>query len=121
MGETPNEAALTQPAPVTREGAASMHDLVCEDLVYKFVPGMESNVVQDLEARKKMGLEKYGTVLQAFNGRDAIMDAYQETLDLTAYLKQAIIENPGDLSLPTIYSRVLEVALFLRRRIESRA
>lgn len=50
-------------------------------------------VVADIQARKKVGLERYGTFLQAFNGRDALMDAYQEALDLAIYLRQAIEER----------------------------
>ena len=50
-------------------------------------------VIADIEARKAVGLERYGTLLQAFNGRDALMDAYQEVLDLAVYLRQALEER----------------------------
>ena len=50
-------------------------------------------VVADLHAREKVGIVKYGTPLQANNGRDALMDAYQEALDLCMYLRQAICER----------------------------
>ena len=50
-------------------------------------------VVADLQERSEMGTEKYGTPLRAFNGRDALVDAYQEALDLCCYLKQALIER----------------------------
>lgn len=50
-------------------------------------------VVVDLEARKAMGVKKYGTPLQSHNGRDALQDAYQEALDLCCYLRQAIEER----------------------------
>lgn len=52
-------------------------------------------VLLDLSARKALGLERYGTYLQAGNGRDALMDAYHEALDLAIYLRQAI-EERGD-------------------------
>jgi hypothetical protein len=42
-----------------------------------------------------MGRRKYGTALEANNGRDALMDAYQEALDLAMYLRQAIAERDG--------------------------
>jgi len=51
------------------------------------------HVMGDLFARSKMGEKKYGTVLQAGNGRDALWDAYQEALDLVMYLRQAILER----------------------------
>jgi hypothetical protein len=36
---------------------------------------------------------KYGTPLQTNNGRDALMDAYQEACDMVMYLRQAIAER----------------------------
>jgi len=50
-------------------------------------------VVKDMEERNAMGTEKHGTPLQAFNGRDALIDAYQEVLDAAVYLRQAIEER----------------------------
>jgi len=50
-------------------------------------------VVDDLHARAVEGKKKYGTYLYSGNGRDALMDAYQEALDLVMYLKQAIMER----------------------------
>lgn len=54
-------------------------------------------VIADLEAREAHGRAKYGAPLQPRNGRDAMVDAYQEALDLVAYLRQAIWErdNPA--------------------------
>ena len=49
-------------------------------------------VIADLNARAEMGEKKYGTRLKAHNGRDALMDAYQEALDLCMYLRQKIEE-----------------------------
>lgn len=53
-------------------------------------------VLADINARVDMGLKKYGTVLRASNGRDALMDAYQEALDLVMYLRQAIYERDNE-------------------------
>jgi hypothetical protein len=50
-------------------------------------------VIEDMYARDAAGREKYGTPLQANNGRDALVDAYQEALDLCVYLRQAIEER----------------------------
>lgn len=49
-------------------------------------------VIEDLKARKEFGIERYGTPLMSHNGRNALVDAYQEALDLCCYLKQALIE-----------------------------
>lgn len=50
-------------------------------------------VIADMRERDNDGRRKYGTPLQANNGRDALVDAYQEALDLAVYLKQAIVER----------------------------
>lgn len=47
-------------------------------------------VIADLEARAAMGRRKYGTDLMVENGRDHLIDAYQEALDLVMYLCAAI-------------------------------
>jgi hypothetical protein len=45
-------------------------------------------LLEDMLARDEMGRAKYGTPLQAHNGRNPWTDAYQEALDGTAYAKQ---------------------------------
>lgn len=49
-------------------------------------------VLADFQARADAGLERYGTPLETNNGRNALMDAYQEAIDLVMYLRQAIAE-----------------------------
>lgn len=50
-------------------------------------------VIKDMESRNAFGVAKYGTPLQAFNGRDALKDAYEEALDLCVYLRTAMEER----------------------------
>jgi len=50
-------------------------------------------VIADMCDRDHVGRQRYGTPLQANNGRDALLDAYQEALDLVVYLRQAIEER----------------------------
>ncbi len=50
-------------------------------------------VMADMKARREFGIAKYGTPLQANNGRDALKDAYEEALDLCVYLRQAMEER----------------------------
>lgn len=50
-------------------------------------------VIADMRERDAVGRERYGTPLQAHNGRDALVDAYQEALDLVVYLRQCIEER----------------------------
>ena len=56
-------------------------------------PDVADLVHSDLEDRVEEGREKYGERLQAGNGRDALVDAYQEALDLALYLRQQIAET----------------------------
>lgn len=50
-------------------------------------------VIADMEARKAVGLARYGTLLRPHNGRDMLRDAYEEALDLAVYLRGAIAER----------------------------
>src|SRR2546430_13113423 len=54
---------------------------------------IQSLVIADIEARRKVGIDRYGTALQPGNGRDSLRDAYEEALDLACYLRQAIEER----------------------------
>lgn len=65
-----------QPAPI-----ASAH------------PASWGLVISDMAARNTFGRNKYGVPLQPGNGRDALMDAYEEALDLCVYLRTAIYER----------------------------
>lgn len=50
-------------------------------------------VLEDMEQRRVDGIAKYGKPVQPGNGREALIDAYQEALDLCMYLRQAIEER----------------------------
>lgn len=52
-------------------------------------------VLRDLAMRVEMGMEKYGQALTSNDGRDPLVDAYQEALDLTLYLRKLIWERDG--------------------------
>ena len=58
-------------------------------------PHIVDLVIEDLHARRRVGIERYGTALQAFNGRSALRDLYEELLDAVQYARQVIEENPG--------------------------
>ena len=47
-------------------------------------------VIQDMKERDHEGRRKYGTPLQASNGRDPLKDLYQELLDAAVYVRQEI-------------------------------
>ena len=54
---------------------------------------IQTLVIHDIEKRREVGIDRYGTALQAHNGRDALQDAYEEALDLCCYLRQMIAER----------------------------
>lgn len=56
-------------------------------------PDVQSMVIEDIRARREVGIERYGTALQPHNGRDALRDAYEEAIDLATYLRQMIAEQ----------------------------
>lgn len=58
-------------------------------------PAVWDLVIADMRERDVVGRARYGTPLQPHNGRDALVDAYQEALDLAVYLRQAVYERDG--------------------------
>lgn len=56
-------------------------------------PAVWPLVIEDMRERDAAGRARYGVPLRANNGRDALVDAYQEALDLAVYLRQAIAER----------------------------
>ncbi len=74
------DSSSEQPMPLPNDGP-SMHDLVCQDMM----------------ARKALGLSRYGSLLQANNGRDALRDLYEELLDAACYIRQLIEERDATL------------------------
>ena len=74
----PNDLNAPQPKPVANDH-----------------PAVWPLVIADMAARDGEGRRKYGVPLQPHNGRDALVDAYQEALDLAVYLRTAIFERDG--------------------------
>jgi len=50
-------------------------------------------VIGDMIDRRSSGIAKYGKPLQTHNGRNSLVDAYQEILDAAVYLRQKIQED----------------------------
>lgn len=48
------------------------------------------HVLQDIEGRRKLGLQTYGKALTATTLPDPLWAAYEEALDLVVYLRAAI-------------------------------
>lgn len=58
-------------------------------------PAVWDLVKIDLAQRDDYGLKKYKTRLQPHNGRDTLVDLYQELLDAVVYTRQLIFERDG--------------------------
>jgi hypothetical protein len=111
-----------EPPPVANDGP-SMHDLVIHDLILIISRKGEINnptmnsFISLMTERKRFGLEKYNTVLQAFNGRNPLNDLVDELLDALVYAKQDIVEQEKNNSEPaglihakTHYNRLLTLS-----------
>lgn len=61
---------------------------------------------ETMPARMELGLARYGTLLQPFNGRDFMRDTFEELLDLSVYLEGVAFEREAMLDL--IYDLALE-------------
>lgn len=57
------------------------------------LPSAHDLVIADMQQRKQLGLDRYNSQLQPFNGRDSELDAYEEVLDLAAYMRNGIEEK----------------------------
>jgi hypothetical protein len=86
-------------------------------------PYIHDLVAADIQGRKEIGTERYGTPLQSDNGRDALRDAYEEVLDQSVYLRQAIEERKLKLTfLATRLNRFLnEYSIFESREDREKA
>ena len=63
-------------------------------------PDIQSRVIADIEARRLVGIKRYGTALQPWNGRDALVDLYEELLDACCYIKQGRDASKPDVPPP---------------------
>jgi hypothetical protein len=102
--------SIPEPAPIPNN-SPGVHYLVIDDLdgsrFFRLIPHIED--------RRQFGLEKYGTLLQVGNGRDALKDAFQEALDAIVYLKQAILD--GGKNLDYSYYLACQLADSIREQI----
>ena len=104
MSEHATVASTHEPAP-TGEGAvildfavrrAALKARVSKGQGYPKTAEALETVSEALTARAEMGKAKYGTYLRANNGRNALVDEYQEVLDALMYAEQCYYEAYGD-------------------------
>ena len=111
MSEKKAEAAVD--APVSVETVLAPQDApapatgdVWAELIQRHLP---ESLLSFAEERRRQGIERYGTPLQAFNGRDIRMDLFQEVLDGIAYAHQGVLE--GKLGMEGWRDRLIHIAL----------
>lgn len=73
-------------------------------------PAIWDLVIADMRDRDNTGRQRYGTPLQADNGRDHLVDAYQEALDLVVYLRAEIERRKVVIDLLTENDDASEIA-----------
>ncbi len=59
------------------------------------LPAVWDLVLADMRARDALGSARYGTRLQPHNGRDTLVDWYEELLDAVVYARALIYERDG--------------------------
>lgn len=131
-------ATADQPPPTPSSHPASW-DLVLADINALEARGATPGAMQwasdqasvalvdirdDIAARDLIGLERYGVRLAHGNGRDHLVDAYQEALDFVVYLRTEIYKmrlgadhNPPsseEFTLHLIFRRMLDDLVALR-------
>ena len=79
-------------------------------------------VIEDMLERKRIGIEQYGIPLQAYNQRNSAQDAYEEVLDMAAYMKQLLIERNDMIALLERFYKItddntlyLDVSILLKK------
>jgi hypothetical protein len=100
-----------QPPPTPQPDREPVWNLVIGDVRAMLLgvgneppPGMISSdalaaiMTAEMAERDETGRQRYGTPLTTHNGRDHLVDAYQEALDLAVYLRAYIAEHRLDSS-----------------------
>jgi hypothetical protein len=117
---------IDQPPPQRRDDLVPSWELVITEFREKYMTSEVSSdemavvrdVLDDMTARDSVGRERYGVPLTAHNGRDQLIDAYQEGLDFAVYLRSAMTEG---LPVSGVYSNALHNIFWLRVAINGRA
>jgi hypothetical protein len=89
-----------------------------------------TSVLADMQERHELGVKRYGVALTGFNGRNQLIDLYQELLDATVYMRAWLYERgieplaesadqyPDELS---VYQRLLTAVVTARTWISRAA
>lgn len=84
-----SEQVLIQPEPPPSGGQGDVWEDVCS---HSAIVNKDDPLIPLYKARRMQGIEKYGTPLRYWNGRDPKVDALQECLDGIVYCEQGYRE-----------------------------
>jgi hypothetical protein len=70
---------------------------------------MKKVLLEDITYRSSIGLDRYGTRLKTHNGRDSLIDLYEELLDAYFYAMQHELENSS--AMTEVIIEIVEEAL----------
>lgn len=89
-----------------------MRDVETQGMVGERI-ALAMRINTDVHKRIEIGIQRYGHPLQTFNGRDAQIDAYEESLDLSNYLGQLTLEQPHNAKARVLYWSALALVFGL--------
>jgi hypothetical protein len=107
-----------QPLPVPTDGPG-MHDLVIADL-QPWNSSAHLRLAAELEKRRDLGMDRYGSLLQVHNGRDALRDLLEECIEGIVYARQAAIEGYDAAGLGIVERRLIAAATIAILLIDER-
>lgn len=125
MSNTPEPTPTPQPdAPASWDQVIAFVTAALPESPYR------DAIVMEMRERNVIGTAKYGTTLTVGNGRNHLVDAYQEALDLTVYLRTELEERgidpltgprklfstpaPGDIMIAGLFVSAVQTALVLK-------
>lgn len=110
-----SNAAIEEPAPIQTD----LSEEVLPFVLMQLLDSGRGALMADLQARAKLGVERYGTPLMTHNGRDPLADLYQELLDALMYLGQYMIET--EMPMDFEFEGLKRTAMQVKRLLEGEA
>lgn len=92
--QTTNNNAANEAATAEQKQPVAGQQVVLPTLIKYLEKQASDPLIPDVQARASLGRTRYQTELMTHNGRDPVVDAYQELLDALMYLTQAVLEQP---------------------------
>lgn len=110
------------PLPESKDVTFEAVALLTDRLGYGLESHLET-VIKDLEFRAELGEAKYGTRLHTFNGRDPLIDLYEELLDALVYAVQYSLESNDGYAyeaVDSVIASICTVADAIQRRMTAK-